>query len=113
MHNMKRTTKILLTIPSILGLSYMLTFIYPVEFHWLVPSMQAYYIQIGIINGLTIIQLIILIKKLWSFKYIEKSRKSDWTWILIIFNQVASLIFIWKQVDEFAKLNKSTVSNND
>lgn len=44
--NMKRTTKILLTIPSILGLSYMVTFIFPVEFHWLVPTMKAYYIQI-------------------------------------------------------------------
>lgn len=109
---MKRTTKILLTIPSILGLSYMVTFMFPVEFHWLVPTMKAYYIQIGIFQGLTIIQLIILIRKLWSFKKLEKSIKSDWTWILILFNSIASLIFIWKRVDKFEELDNQTVSKN-
>ena len=104
---MKKITKILLTIPSVLGLSYMLTFWFPVEFHWLVPSMKAYYIQIGILQGLNIIQLVILLRKLWSFKNLEKSRKTDWTWILILFNSIASLIFIWKRVDEFEELNKS------
>jgi hypothetical protein len=102
---MTKTNKILLTIPSILGLSYMMTFWFPTEFRWLVPSMKAYYIQIGALQALTILQLVILIRKLWSFKNLEKSRKSNWTWLLILFNSITSLIFIWKRVDEFEELN--------
>jgi hypothetical protein len=109
---MTTLNKILLSIPSVLGLSYMVTFWFPQEFIWLIPTMDAYYIQIATLQGLTIIQLVILIKKLWSFKNLEKSRKSDWTWILILFNSIASLIFIWKRVDEFAEKNESTVPNN-
>jgi len=110
-YNMKKPSKILLTIPSILGLSYMLTFWFPVELHWLVPSMKAYNIQIGIIQTLTIIQLVVLIRKLWSFKNLEKSKKSDWTWILILFSLISSLIFIWKKVDEFEEINHKTLPN--
>jgi len=102
---MTKANKILLTIPSILGLSYMLTIWFPTEFHWLVPSMKAYYIQVGTLQALTILQLVILIRKLWSFKNLEKSKKSDWTWLLILFNSITSLIFIWKRVDEFEELN--------
>lgn len=102
---MNKTTKILLTIPPLLGLCYMLTLWFPVKFHWLTPSMKAYYIQIAILQSLTIIQLIVLIRKLWSFKNLEKSKKSFWTWILILFNSIASLIFIWKRVDAFEELN--------
>ena len=102
---MTQANKILLTIPSILGLSYMLTFWFPTEFHWLVPSMKVYYIQVGTLQALTILQLVILIRKLWSFKNLEKSKKMDWTWLLIIFNLITSLIFIWKRVDEFEELN--------
>jgi hypothetical protein len=92
-HNMTKATKILLTIPSVLGLSYMLTFWFPTEFHWLVPTMKAYYIQIGTLQALTILQLIILIRKLWSFKNLEKSKKTNWTWLLIIFNKLKRKCF--------------------
>ena len=67
--------------------------------------MKAYYIQVGTLQALTILQLVILIRKLWSFKNLEKSKKSDWTWLLILFNSITSLIFIWKRVDEFEELN--------
>jgi len=99
-------SKILLTIPSILALSYMVTYAFPVEFHWLTPTMEVYYIQVGILQGLTLLQLIILIRKLWSFKHVEKSKKSEWTWLLIIFNSISSLIFIWKHVDNLSDLNR-------
>ncbi|MDX1446968.1 hypothetical protein [Lishizhenia sp.] len=108
---MKKANKILLTIPSILGLSYMPTVWIPKEFHWLVPSMKAYYIQVGTLQALTILQLVILIRKLWSFKNLEKSKKSDWTWLLILFNSITSLIFIWKRVDEFEELNNKKEPN--
>lgn len=109
---MNKTNKILLTIPSVLGLSYILTFLFPTELQWLVTSMKVYYIQIGILQGLTILQIAILIRKVWSFKNLERSRKSNWTWILILFNQIFCLIFIWKTVDEFEALNNNTVPEN-
>ncbi len=105
---MTNTYKILLTFPSVIGFSYMFTFLFPTEFHWLVPSMEIYYLQIGIIQLFTIIQIIILIRKLWSFKNIEKSKKTEWTWLLILFTMLTSVIFIWKKVDEFDKLNNSS-----
>ena len=105
---MTKTYKILLTFPSVIGFSYMFTFLFPTEFHWLVPSMEIYYLQTGIIQLFTIIQIIILIRKLWSFKNIEKSKKTEWTWLLILFTMLTSVIFIWKKVDEFDKLNNSS-----
>lgn len=105
--NMTKTRKIWLTIPPILTFSYTFTFWFPTEFHWLVPSMKVYYLQVGTLQALTMAQLIILIRKLWSFKNIDKSKKTDWTWLLLLFTTVTSLIFIWKKADEFEKLNNS------
>ena len=104
---MKKIFKVLLSIPSILVISYMLVFFFPEKSKWLVPNMEAYNFQITILKILTIIQVGILILKLWSFKQLEKSRKRDWTWILILFNSISALIFIWKKVDKFA------ISNNN
>ena len=100
---MTKLNKILLSIPSVLGLLYVMTLFFSEEFLWLTPSMNAYYVQLLFLQSLTIIQLIILIKKLWSFDNIDKSKKQGWTWILILFNSISSLIFIWKKVDEFEK----------
>ena len=108
---MTKANKILLSIPSILGLSYILTFWFPTEFHWLVPSMKAYYFQIGILQTLIILQLVILIRKLWSFKNLDKSKKKNWTWLLILYNLLTCLFFIWKQLDEFEELNNIKVPN--
>lgn len=102
---MTKKLKILLTIPSVLGLSYMFTFLFPTEFNWLVPSMKAYYFQVGALHFLTLVQLIFLLRKLWSFKAIEKSKKTEWTWLLLIYPYVTCSIFIWKKFDEFEKLN--------
>ena len=85
----------------------MLTSWYPTELHWLTPSMKAYYIQIGTLQALTILQLVILIKKLWSFKNLEKTKKTEWTWLLILFSSISALIFLWKRVDEFEETNKT------
>lgn len=67
--------------------------------------MEMYYLQAGIIQALTITQLVILLRKLWSFECLEKSQKTEWTVLLILFNMVTSLIFIWKKMDEFEKKN--------
>jgi len=86
---------------------------FPQDFNWLVPSMKIYYIQIGILQSLTITQLFILIKKLWSFKNLDKQTRSNWAGLLIIFNSISSLIFIWKKVDEFSKINNTSFDNNN
>jgi hypothetical protein len=109
---MERITKIVLSIPSVLGFGYMFTFWFPQDFHWLVPSMEAYYVQVGTLQALTITQMIILLRKLWSFKNIENSKKSEWTWLLILFNSITSLIFIWKRVDQFEALNNQVTLKN-
>jgi len=100
---LKTSLKVCLSIPSILVLVYVWTFVFPEEFQWLVPSMNAYYTQLSVLQGLRLIQVVILIKKLMSFKTLEKSKKSDWVWYLIIFNTIACLIFIWKKMDEFER----------
>ncbi len=79
---------------------------FPLKFNSFVPSIETYHLQLGTIQIMIFVQLVILIKKLWSFKNLEKSRKWDWTWILIAFNLVTSLVFIWKKVEEFEKIKK-------
>ena len=108
---MTKLNKILLTIPSILVFTYMVTFWFPTEFQWLIPDMKSYYIQIFTIQGLTIIQIIFLIFRLRSFKNIEKSIKTDWVWLLILFSSITSLIYIWNKDAEFEQMNKNAVHN--
>jgi len=40
---MRKSTKILLSIPSLIVLSYTLTLWFPTEFLWLAPTMKEYY----------------------------------------------------------------------
>lgn len=105
---MNKTYKILLTIPSVLATVYMFTFWFPTKFQWLVFPMEQYYLQIGIIQTLVIIQVIVLLKKLWSFKEIKKSKKTEWTWLLILFTFITNFIFIWFEVDELNEKNKGS-----
>lgn len=102
---MPKALKIALTLPSLLGFSYLLIAWFPEEFHWLVPSMKAHYIQIASLQGLIILQLVVLIRKLWSFEGLAKSKKKEWTWLLILYGLVTAPIFIWKRIDEFAGLD--------
>lgn len=108
---MERTHKILLSIPSILGILYMLTFIYPTKFVWLIPDMTAYYALTISINVAVLTTLIILIRRLWNFKSVDRSKKSNWTWLMIIFNSLTILIYIWKIDDQLTTENKNTVPN--
>jgi len=54
---------------------------------------------------MNLFQIIYLLKKLWSFKNIDKSIKNDWTWLLIFFAVICSPIFIWKKYEKFNILN--------
>ena len=112
-NGMNKLTKILLTIPSILSFLYMFTFWFPTKFVWLIPSMKAYYIQMFTLQILTVGQLIFLIARLRSFKNIEKSVKTNWTWYLILFNFITCPIYIWKKDSELIQAErKSTMGNN-
>lgn len=107
---MKTTLKILLSIPSILNMVYYFTFWFPEKYTWLIPTMDAYHFQLISLALLTTVQLIILIKKLWSFKYIEKSTKHNWTGLLVVFTSVSSLIFIWKKMGELEVKNNALLT---
>lgn len=102
---MSLSIKIILSIPSVLGILYLVTFWFPTKFGWLFPTMNAYNVQMIVLNILIILQLIILIRKLYSFKSIEKSTKTNWTLLLIFFGQITTWIFIWWKVDEFEGKN--------
>lgn len=64
-----------------------------------------------IVNGMILLQIGYLIYRLWSLTNIEKKVKTEWTWLLIIFNFISSLIFIWKKDAELNQTNKNTLSN--
>ena len=68
--------------------------------------MSVYQIQVYTLLILTAIQLTILIKKLWSFKQLETSKKNRWTFFLIVYSSLSALIFIWRQMDDYEELNK-------
>ena len=104
---MTKLIKILLSIPSIVGIVYQITFWSIDFFKWITNNLIGFEYQAPIVNGLILIQIAYLIYRLWSFKNIDKDKKTMWTVLLVIFNCVASLIFIWKKDNEFEQLNKN------
>ncbi|PIB27880.1 hypothetical protein [Maribacter sp. 4G9] len=110
---MSNFTKILLTIPSMIGLVYMWTFIYPKSIAWISNNIVAYEFQNPFVTSLILIQLGYLIHRLWSFKNIQKEKKTNWTLLLVIFNVVTSLIFIWKKYSEFEQHDKYSLSSEE
>ncbi len=105
---MKSHTKILLSLPSIIGLVYLCTFIYPKWIAWFSNNVVSYEFQIPIINSLLLIQLGYLIYRLWGYKNVDKEKKSEWTFFLIVFNVIACLIYIWKKDGQFELMNQKT-----
>ena len=104
---MKKNTKILLSIPSIVSLFFFLTyFIEPTVWGIVIDSMTKYYIAICIVQSLMIIQLVYLLNFLWKSNNFVKSTKVNWTWLLVLFTSIASLFFIWKKIDEFEITSK-------
>ena len=108
---MKSPTKILLSIPSIIGLAYMWTFIDPKSIAWISNNIVPFEFQSPIITSLILIQLGYLIYRLWSYKNIVREKKSEWTFLLIIFNVITCLIYIWQKDDQFESKNNQTAIN--
>ena len=108
---LSKTQKILLSVPTVLGLLFSVTYFFPSKFGWLIPDMRTYYIQVFTIQALTIIQLIVLIRRLWHYKSLTRSKKNEWTWLLILFSQITTLLFIWKKDEEFHLINDEQEAN--
>jgi hypothetical protein len=89
----------------------MTTFMFPEKFTWMIPDMKTYYILSLTIKALLIIQTVILIVRVWSYKNVSKSIKTNWTWLLILFGIITSLIYIWKKDNELIEIS-NTVHNN-
>ncbi len=102
---MSRTRKLILTVPSLVSLFYFFVFAFPSEFNWVFPSWTSYYIQVGVLNGGVLSISIYLIVRIWRFKYIERTRKSGWTFIIVFFGSLAQLIYIWKKDKDFVSRN--------
>lgn len=66
-------------------------------FKWITNNIIGFKYQIPIVNGLILLQTGYLIYRLWNYKNVDKRIKTEWTWTLIIFYFIASLIFIWKK----------------
>lgn len=109
---MTKLTKIILTIPSIIGIVYMVTFLSNDFFKWITNNIVGFEYQGPIVNGLILIQIAYLIYRLWNYKNVEKKIKTEWTCFLVIFNFISSLFFIWKKDSALNEMNKNTVHNN-
>lgn len=108
---MTQIHKAIISIPSFVGLIYMLILWFPAEFDWLTPTLEAYYYQLLTIYGLIIIQLIFLLKRLWKFTNISHSEKWRWTWLLIAFSLITSLIYIWRKDAEFLTMENKNLTS--
>lgn len=100
-------TKILLSIPSIISITYFLTyFLFPEIFTPLINNIGNYYIVTISINLLVILQLVVLIYLIWKYKPLTKAQKWNWTLFLIILQSLGALIFIWNINSKLTKQQK-------
>jgi FlaA1/EpsC-like NDP-sugar epimerase len=106
---MNRFTKIILSIPSIFGIFYMVTFWFPTQFRWLIRVESDYNIQL-IRNVLIAIAVLFLLLRVWNLKNVDKKIKWTWFLLLIVFNFISSLIYIWIYDD---KLSSSNTKHNN
>jgi len=105
---MSRAQKILLSIPSFLGLFFLIALFIPPLGYAVYPSFDIYKVINKTFQLLVLIQLIILIRRLWRFKNLEKSAKWNWTALLIFFNAITGFIYIWKKDSQFVDMDKNT-----
>jgi len=106
---MSKTAKILLSIPSVIGIAYMISFWYVDFLFWVTDKLVEIKYLVPLINGILLIQIACLLYRLWSFKNLPRKLRVSWTAILVIFNILAGLVYIWIKDREFERLNKSNV----
>ena len=101
-------TKLILSIPSVIGIIYMFSYWSMGFFRWITNNIVSYEYQIPIVNGLILLQIGYLIFQLWGYKRVAKSIKTNWTILLVIFNPLSSLIYIWKKNEKFRIKEEAT-----
>ena len=69
--------------------------------------MNSYYAITISIQALVIIQIIVIMKIISTYKNIENEKKWIWFIIIIAFQAIGSLIFIWNKNDKLKLENKS------
>lgn len=57
-----------------------------------------------------LLQLSVLLLKLWRIEPLNKAVKKEWTFILLVLSTLAALYFIWVKYDEILK--NVTVEND-
>jgi hypothetical protein len=109
---MNLPSKLFLSIPPLIGIIYSLTFFNVDFFKWFNNNIVPFEYQNALISAVTLPHIGYLIYRLWSYNNIAKKTKTEWTVLLIWFNVISSLFYIWKKDDEFRQRNKNTVPNN-
>ena len=104
---MKRSIKILTSIPSVISLLLIFD-TWTFDIMWKTfPNMKAYNFQMFTLLIIAIIALVYLIKRLWSYEFIDKDVKISWTLLMIfVFSQITTLYYIWKKDELLMKKNK-------
>lgn len=109
---MNKTTKILLSIPSIFGFILLLSVLITDLENWI----NQYILNaedLGYLTfGLLIIQFVILTFRIWSFRNVGRNKKGEETFYLFSLNLIAAMHYIWKTDKKLIDLNKKTTHNN-
>ena len=74
-------------------------------FKWITNNIVEFKYQVPLVNGLILVQIGYLIYRIWNYKHVRKDIKSRWTVLLVFFNFISSLFFIWKKDDELQNMN--------
>ena len=106
---MNTITKVLLTVPSVITIIYMVTFWDSAFLFWISQNLIDSYTFDKIVSVLNIVQLTIILIQIWSYKSTNNKLKTKWTLLILFFNFLVNLIYIWV-ID--AKFNKENMSKN-
>ncbi|NND50897.1 MAG: hypothetical protein HKN54_00740 [Flavobacteriaceae bacterium] len=102
---MNKITKIVLSIPPVILLFFIISFWFPAELDWLTPKSETYQIKLFTIIGSNLMTMVYLIFRILSFKFVLRSIRTEWIWIVIVIYLPASLYYIWFKDAEFEILN--------
>ena len=108
---MNTLKKILLTIPSVIGVIHFISLWSFTLFAWIMHNVVYTEYQAMIVYSLIILQIGYLIYRIWNYN-IDNSEKIMWTVLLLIFNCLLSPLVIWKKDEEFYKLSNKRTSIN-
>jgi Mn2+/Fe2+ NRAMP family transporter len=102
---LKKGLKILFSIPLIIGILIFLQLAFPVTFACLHSKPFVFFVWAIGFDLILATCLIILIKRIWAYEAVSKSKKKRWTWLLIIYHCFAITIYVWRIDDQLIKEN--------